>query len=79
MTADQILHAKISQKAWEDASFREKLLSDPKAALKEAFDILIPDHIEIKTVEETANQHVLVIPTNPTNVLDGTSVMKDVW
>ncbi|NEW07854.1 NHLP leader peptide family natural product precursor [Paenibacillus sp. SYP-B3998] len=78
MSAEE-LKAKIIQKAWEDASFKAQLLSDPKAALKEAFGIVIPDNIEIKTVEETPNQNVLVIPVNPAEALNGTAPLKDMW
>nr|WP_189019585.1 NHLP leader peptide family RiPP precursor [Paenibacillus marchantiophytorum] len=65
----EILTTKIVQKAWEDPSFKEQLLSNPKAALKEAFGIVIPDHVGLKAVEETENEFVLVIPTNPAKML----------
>jgi len=65
MSAEEILKSQIIQKAWEDETFKKQLLSDPKTALKEAFGIDIPDNIQIKAVEETKEQFVLVIPSNP--------------
>ncbi|MEW9698233.1 NHLP leader peptide family RiPP precursor [Paenibacillus sp. SI8] len=79
MSAEEILKEKIIQKAWEDESFKKQLLSDPKAALKESFDIVIPDNIKIKTVEETTEQLVLVIPANPKVALDGSVRTLGEW
>lgn len=79
MSSNQILKEKIIQKAWEDEAFKKQLLSNPKAALKEAFGIVIPSHINIKTVEETTNEFVLVLPENPALVLVGAAAPADVW
>lgn len=65
MMSETILVNQVIQKAWEDPSFKQKLLSDPKAALKEALGIIIPDSITLKTVEEGSQEFYLVIPQNP--------------
>lgn len=79
MSAEEILKAKIIQKAWEDDSFKKQLLSDPKTALKVAFDVEVPDNIEIKTVEETSTQFVLVIPANPADLKSDSASTLGYW
>jgi hypothetical protein len=79
MSAEEILKNQIIQKAWEDPSFKAKLLSEPKAALKEAFGIDVPDTINLKAIEETADSFYLVIPANPSNTSFGISSANDYW
>lgn len=76
------LKVQIIKKAWEDPAFKAKLLADPKAALKEAFGIQIPEGIEIKAVEETTSQYYLVIPPKPEDAklaADGKVSAQYVW
>ncbi|WP_183562281.1 NHLP leader peptide family RiPP precursor [Paenibacillus endophyticus] len=68
VAAEQTLQEQIIQKAWEDAEFKKQLLADPKAAVKEAFGIDIPDSIEVEVVEETANKYYFVLPQNPSDI-----------
>ncbi|WP_438494220.1 NHLP leader peptide family RiPP precursor [Paenibacillus sp. IHBB 3054] len=72
--SEAILRNQVIQKAWEDPSFKQKLLSDPKAALKEALGINLPDHITLKTVEEGSNEFYLVIPPSPSSGILKTDV-----
>ncbi|MHA6532867.1 NHLP leader peptide family RiPP precursor [Paenibacillus sp. BAC0078] len=65
MVSEAILRNQVIQKAWEDPGFKQRLLTDPKAALKEALGINLPDHITLKTVEEGSNEFYLVIPPSP--------------
>ncbi|MFF2093814.1 NHLP leader peptide family RiPP precursor [Paenibacillus sp. NPDC058174] len=65
MSAEQILKEQIIKKAWEDEAFKARLLSDPKGALKEAFDVEIPEGLELTVVEESAKHHYLIIPQHP--------------
>lgn len=69
MSSNEQLKARIIQKAWEDEAFKNQLLADPKAALKQAFGITLPDDMKVRAVEETSTEFVLVIPTNPAKVL----------
>ncbi|MBD0382663.1 NHLP leader peptide family RiPP precursor [Paenibacillus sedimenti] len=73
------IKARIIQKAWEDSTFKEQLLSNPKVALKEAFGIAIPENIVIKSIEETSNEFILVIPAKPEKSLDGVTAPNDTW
>ncbi|GGF83583.1 hypothetical protein GCM10010912_30950 [Paenibacillus albidus] len=63
--SEAILRNQVIQKAWEDPSFKQRLLSDPKSALKEALGISIPDNVTLKAVEEGSNEFYLVIPPSP--------------
>ncbi|MBD2861079.1 NHLP leader peptide family RiPP precursor [Paenibacillus oceani] len=70
MSSEELLKKQIIEKAWEDASFKQRLLSDPKAALREAFGVNVPDHIELKAVEESPTEFYVVIPPNPSESQD---------
>ncbi|ASA26012.1 NHLP leader peptide family RiPP precursor [Paenibacillus donghaensis] len=67
--SEAILRNQVIQKAWEDPGFKQKLLTDPKAALKEALGIIIPDHVTLKAVEEGSDEFYLVIPPSPASGL----------
>ncbi|KGE19228.1 NHLP leader peptide family RiPP precursor [Paenibacillus wynnii] len=72
--SDMILTNQVIQKAWEDPSFKQRLLTDPKSALKEALGIIIPDSITLKAVEEGSNEFYLVIPPSPSSGILKTDV-----
>lgn len=61
------LKNQVIQKAWEDPSFKQKLLTDPKTALYEVLGIQLPDNITLRTVEEGSNEFYLVIPPSPSS------------
>jgi len=46
----------------EDESFRQELLADPKGALEQELGIRLPDEVQVRTVEETADTIYLVLP-----------------
>lgn len=77
--ATEVLQTQVIQKAWEDASFREKLITDPKSAIRDVLGVVIPDHIQIKTLEETSDQFYLVIPPNPSGVLAASRKPRSMW
>ncbi|CAN7683204.1 NHLP leader peptide family RiPP precursor [Paenibacillus sp. LjRoot153] len=79
MSTNDSVKAKIIQKAWEDEAFKQQLLANPKAALKQAFNITLPDDIKVKAVEETSTEFVLVIPTNPAKILVTSNAVEAVW
>lgn len=53
--------SKIIAKAWTDDEFKVKLMSDPKAALKEN-GVDVPDGINLKIVEDTPTLTHLTLP-----------------
>ncbi|MEC0180156.1 NHLP leader peptide family RiPP precursor [Paenibacillus peoriae] len=77
--ATEVLQTQVIQKAWEDASFREKLMTDPKSAIRDVLGVVIPDHIQIKTLEETPDQFYLVIPPDPSGVLAASQKPSSMW
>lgn len=55
------LRAKIIARAWKDPHYKEKLLKNPKAALKEmGWDL--PETFSVKVVEEKQNSFTFVLP-----------------
>ncbi len=79
MTAEQTLQEQIIQKAWEDAEFKKKLIADPKAAVKDAFGIDVPDTIEVEVLEESANKYYLVLPQSPQEVTNVNNSEGAAW
>ena len=49
-------------KAQEDSDFRSGLLANPRSALKEAFDIELPDDFNLEVHEDDARTAHLVLP-----------------
>ncbi len=52
-------------KAWEDEEFKQRLVSDPKAAITEMFGVEIPDAIDVKVVEEDLQTLYVRLPMKP--------------
>ncbi len=57
-------YAKLIAKAWSDESFKERLLTDPRAVL-EAEGISVPPGVDVKVVEQTDTQFYMIIPKKP--------------
>ncbi|MGF7047047.1 hypothetical protein J2T13_001549 [Paenibacillus sp. DS2015] len=68
MTTQALLQTQIINRAWEDPSFKARLLTDPKAAIKEVLGVIIPEHIKLKAVEESSDELYLVIPSSPSEM-----------
>jgi Nitrile hydratase, alpha chain len=50
----QEIEAKLVAQAWQDDSFKQQLISNPKSTFAKE-GIPLPESIEIKVVEESAN------------------------
>ena len=61
-TSRKQVEDKLVRKASEDLAFRQELLANPKAAISREFGIQLQDDFNIKVVEETANDLILVLP-----------------
>ena len=59
------IHKAIAR-AWTDADYKARLLSDPHAALAE-HGIKVRDGIKVKAVEDTRDTKHLVLPVAPEN------------
>ena len=56
------LRAKVVGRAAEDAGFRARLLSDPKAAIGQELGVTIPASVSIEVHEESGATAHLVLP-----------------
>jgi hypothetical protein len=54
----------VIAKAWMDEGFKQMLLADPAAALKQE-GIAVPEGVQVKAVENTAKLFHLVLPPKP--------------
>lgn len=79
MTTGALLQSQVIEKAWQDPSFKAKLLADPKAAIQEALGVVLPDHIKVKTVEENSDEFYLVLPPNPSHVIKSETKPNALW
>ena len=64
------LEAYLREKAWNDPKFREALLADPRATLRQELQTIspgtvIPDGVELTVHEESLTHIHLVLPLNP--------------
>lgn len=64
MDTQESLMTKLLIKAQEDTQFRVSLLDDPNSALKEAFDIEIPDDFNVLVHQDDARTAHLVLPAS---------------
>ena len=55
---------KLLARAGNDADFRGRLVSNPRSALNEAFDIEIPEDLNVVVHEDDARTAHLVLPAS---------------
>lgn len=58
----QEVEAKIIGRALDDPDFREKLLANPKEAIRTTARIKVREEIEIEVLQETAGKFYIVLP-----------------
>ena len=56
------MRAELIERAVTDEEFRQRLMTDPKAAVKEALGLDLPDAISVQVHEDTASTSHLVLP-----------------
>jgi hypothetical protein len=56
------MERRLVQRSLEDEDFRQKLLDDPKAAVEQELGTRLPEGVEVRAVEETADTIYLVLP-----------------
>ncbi len=57
--------APVVAKAWKDEKFKKELISNPKAVINKEFGVQIPDNVNVKVVEENANNLYIILPMKP--------------
>ena len=65
MESQQRMMEKLIAKAQEDADFRGRLVANPSSALKEVFDIDVPEDFNVLVHEDDARTAHLVLPASP--------------
>ena len=56
------MEGRLIQRSLEDEDFRQRLLEDPRAAAEEELGTRVPEGVEVRAVEETAQTIYLVLP-----------------
>ena len=62
MQTENEMRARVVEMAAADDGFRAQLMADPKAALRDALGVSIPDGFRVEVHEEGANVAHLVLP-----------------
>jgi hypothetical protein len=57
------MERKLIERSLEDSSFRQRLLDDPKGTIEQGLGIRLPESIEVRVVEESAQTIYLVLPS----------------
>ena len=76
------MRAELIGRATRDEAFRQRLVEDPKAAIKEALGLDLPGSLTVSVHEDTATAAHLVLPPRPTlteGELEGVAAGHDVW
>ena len=60
------LERRLREKDLADDAFRQRLLSDPKAAVEEELGTRLPEDVRVVAMEETADIFYLVLPSHST-------------
>jgi len=57
------IERRLIERSLQDESFHQELLADPKAALEQELGIRLPEDVQVRAVEETADTIYLVLPS----------------
>jgi hypothetical protein len=57
------MERKLIQRSLEDEDFRQRLLDDPKGTIEQELEIQLPESVEVRAVEESAETIYLVLPS----------------
>ena len=81
MQTPQEMRTRIIDKAVNDPGYRERLLSDPNAAVGEELGVPIPDSLTIHVHEEGAEDaHIVLPPSSRLSEAElGTAAGADGW
>ena len=54
---------RLIERSLQDESFRQRLLEDPKGAIEQELGMRVPEEVQVRAVEETADTVYLVLPS----------------
>lgn len=58
------LEHNLIERAWEDETFKQELINNPKAVINRESKLQLPEELEVEVLQETVNKVYLVIPEN---------------
>jgi hypothetical protein len=58
------MERRLIERSLKDEEFRQRLLEDPKGALEQELGSALPEGVQVRAVEETADTIYLVLPSN---------------
>jgi hypothetical protein len=59
----QEMERRLIEKSLQDESFRQRLMEDPKGTLEQELGRRLPEEVQVRAVEETADTIYLVLPS----------------
>ena len=59
------MEATLVAKAWQDDSFRQELLSNPRSVLEREFGQTVSESTNLQVIEESNDTYYIVIPKKP--------------
>jgi Nitrile hydratase, alpha chain len=62
---------RLMKRSLEDEEFRQSLLADPRAAIEQELGSRLPESVEVRVVEESADIIYLVLPSRSADVQGG--------
>jgi hypothetical protein len=65
------MERKLIERSLEDEDFRQRLLDDPKGTIEHDLGSRLPESIEVRVVEESAQTIYLVLPSRSADVQGG--------
>jgi hypothetical protein len=69
------IEAEIVAKAWQDETFKQDLLSNPRAVFEKEIGNSMPEDLQISVVEETPQHIYINIPVKP--VIENSEQLSD--
>jgi hypothetical protein len=61
------MERRLTKRSLEDDVFRQQLLADPKAIIEREIGRQLPEEVQVRAVEETADTIYLVLPYRSTD------------
>ena len=71
------MERRLIQRSMEDEDFRQRLLDDPKGTLEQELGRGLPEGVEVRAVQESANTIYLVLPSASALVGEGGDLSEE--
>lgn len=66
----ETIQEQVVARAMKDPSFRQALLSNPRAVLAEQYNVHLPEGVAVRVLEEAPNTLTLVLPVREEAVME---------